>query len=263
MAGYSLSPTANWMPRARNPAQRALELDPDLPDAHVSLAEIVQNYDWDWDAAEAEFRRAIELGPNYATAHHWYAQHLPLSGRINEALTEIELVRRLDPLSLIIIADHGAILHFARRDDEAIATFGVVLGMEPRFPRAYMVVYADIERGRYAEALEAVERFQETDNGPWPAALAIYVDERAGRRDRARPALRRLRARPDLESIDSFPLVVANIGLGNLDEAVTLLERAYAERSPALTALAVDPLYDPLRGDPRFERLLVRLGLRR
>jgi len=114
---------------------RALEIDDTLPEAHVALALIVENYDWDWNASEKEYRRAIELNPNYATAHHWYAEHLTWRGRFDEALRESEIASRLDPLSLIIAADQAEIFYYSRQYDQAIERFKAVLEMDPNFPR--------------------------------------------------------------------------------------------------------------------------------
>jgi tetratricopeptide (TPR) repeat protein len=114
-ASYGFVMPKTFMPKARAAALRAIELDESLAEAHTSLASVAQNYDWDWSTAEKEYRRAIALNPNYATAHHWYAECLALQGRFDEAFSEIGKARELDPLSLIIAADYGAILYFSRR----------------------------------------------------------------------------------------------------------------------------------------------------
>ena len=142
MGGYTGSPQIEFIPKARAAAKRALELDERLPEAHTALAVIAQNYDWDWVTAEKEYRRAIQLNPNYATGNHWYAECLALQGRFGEAFPEIESARQLDPLSLIIATDYGAILYFSRQYDRAIEQFHSVLDMEPNFPRAHMLVWA-------------------------------------------------------------------------------------------------------------------------
>ena len=111
LTSYSLTPTSKYMPKARAAALRAVALDDNLPEAHVALALIVENYDWDWDTSEREYRRAISLNPNYATAHHWYAEQLTWMGRFEEAMRESEEARRLDPFSLIIATDHAAIFY--------------------------------------------------------------------------------------------------------------------------------------------------------
>jgi TolB-like protein/DNA-binding winged helix-turn-helix (wHTH) protein/Tfp pilus assembly protein PilF len=147
LGGYTLAPQAEFMLKARAAALRALEIDESLPEAHTALALIVQNYDWDWQTAEKEYRRAIELNPNYATAHHWYAEHLTWLGRFDEAFRESERARQLDPLSMIIAADNGVILYSSRQYDRAIEKFRSVLAMEPNFSRTGMVINAYVEIG--------------------------------------------------------------------------------------------------------------------
>src|SRR5260370_7968230 len=146
------------MPKARAAALRALQMDASLAEAHSSLALIAELYDWDWQTAEKEFRRAIELDPNYATAHHWYAEYLGNQGRFDEAFAESERARRLDPLSLIIAADNGAILYFSRQYDPAIEKFRALLDMEPNFPRAHMVDSAYVQKAMYTDALADIEK---------------------------------------------------------------------------------------------------------
>ena len=142
LPGYSARPLqeANELVEAaRGAALKALRLDESLPEAHTAIALIVQLQDWDWRTAEREFRRAIELNPNYATAHHWYAEHLMWRGRFDEALRESDLARELDPLSLIIATDHGAILLAARQYDRAIEQLRSVVELVPDFPRAHII----------------------------------------------------------------------------------------------------------------------------
>lgn len=137
---------------------RAVELDDRLAEAHTSLALVTENYAYDWQTAEKEYRRAIQLNPSYATAHQWYAECLSFEGRFKEALAESERARQLDPLSLIIQTDHGAILYFSRQYDRAIEQLRAVLQMEPDFERAYMLIIAAyVQEARYDDALAAIE----------------------------------------------------------------------------------------------------------
>src|SRR2546422_6535611 len=123
MSSYSFVQQSEFMPKAHAAALRALQIDDSLAEAHTSLALITENYDWDWKTAEKEYRRAIQLDPNYATAQHWYAEYLTWLGRFDEALRESERARQLDPLSLIIATDNGAILYYSRQYDRAIKQF--------------------------------------------------------------------------------------------------------------------------------------------
>src|SRR5271167_21861 len=174
IGGYGGLPPAKSMPKARAAALRALQLDERLPEAHAALAVIAQNYDWDWATAEKEYRRALELNPNYATAHHWHAECLALQGRFDQAFPEIENARQLDPLSLIVGTDYGAILYFSRQYDRAIEQFRAVLDMEPNFPRAHMVSYAYVEKGRFADALADIESWSRIEESPWIWSLRAY-----------------------------------------------------------------------------------------
>jgi TolB-like protein/DNA-binding winged helix-turn-helix (wHTH) protein/Flp pilus assembly protein TadD len=258
MAGYSDVPPKEFMPKARVAALRAVELDDTLAEAHVSLAVIAQDYDWDWPTVEKEYRRAIELNPNYPTAHQWYAESLALQGRFDEAFVEIERARQLDPLSLIIGSDYAAILYFSRQYDRAIEQFRSVLDREPLFPRAHMVAYAYVEKGMYAEALADIQNWRRLGDGPQSMLLA-YVSGRAGQQVEARQALRDLQLRPGEKSY-AYSIAVAYLGIGDNEKAITWLQKSYTERT-ITTALRVDPTFDPLRSDPRFQQLLRGMGL--
>lgn len=261
MGAYAMAPAGEFIPRARAAALKALALDEKLAEAHASLALIAQNYDWDWQTAEKEYRRAVELDPNYATGHHWYAEHLALRGRFDEAFVEIGRARQLDPLSLIIQADNGAILFFSRQYDRSIDQFQAVLKVEPNFSRARMLNYVYAQQGRYAEALANIEEWRRVYSTYWPLTEEGYVYGRAGQPAQARRALEKLEALNRREQIDPFAFVAPYVGLGDKDQAFGWLEKSLANHSPGLTALKVDPIFDPLRNDSRFEAVLRRLGL--
>jgi TolB-like protein/Tfp pilus assembly protein PilF len=260
IGSYTGTPAAESAPQARAAALRALQLDDNLPEAHTALALIVQNHDYDWQTAEKEFKRAIELNPNYATGHQWYAEHLAWRGRFDEAFRESERARQLDPLSLIIAADNGAILYYSRQYDRAIAQFNAVHELDPDFPHAGIIFAAYVQKGMLAEAEAYLEK-QCPDEYAWCASNLTYTYGRAGKQAQAEKELRKLLALNEREPVDPIVIVPAYIGMGNNDQAMAWLERAYAQRSNGLTGLKVDPLYDPLRGDPRFQNLLRRVGL--
>ena len=261
ISGYSLDPPDESIPKARAAARRALEIDERLPEAHAALAVIAQDYDWDWPTAEREYQRAIQLDPNYATGHHWYAECLALQGRFEEAFPEIERARQLDPLSLIIATDYGAILYFSRQYDRAIEQFRAVLDMEPNFPRAHMLIYAYAQEGRFTDALADAKRYHRMENIPWSWALLAYVYGRSGQAVQARSALENLEQLRLRQPTDPLPMVVAEIGIGDKDRAFEGLQKAYLAHSGGLTAIKVDPIYDPLRSDPRFQEILRRVRL--
>jgi TolB-like protein/DNA-binding winged helix-turn-helix (wHTH) protein/Tfp pilus assembly protein PilF len=260
ISGYDLAPKTETIPKARDAAARALALDSGLAEAHASMALIAQNYDWDWQKAETEYKTAIALDSNYATARHWYAEFLTLQGRFPEALNEIEHARQLDPRSLIIAVDKGAILYCARRYDEAVNQLRAVLAMEPNFPRAHIVVFAYIQQGKYEEALRDVSQWQKLEDGPYAWMLYAYVHGRAGHRTEAQKYLRRLEAERTSRYVDAGKLMMANLGAGEKERALKWLEAGYSERSTELVWLKVDPAFDPLRSDPRFQNLLVKVG---
>ncbi len=261
---FGLGAPEELVPKARSAALRALELDDRLAEAHTSLAMIQESYDWDWPSAEKEFLRAIQLDPNYATARHWHAELLAFQGRFDEALAESERARQLDPLSLIIATDHGAILYFARQYDRAIEEFRAVLERDPPFAKANMVVWAYAHKGMLEEALAQIDSWRRTVDEPWSWAAQVYVYERLGRHAEARDALEKLEALARQRPSDPMPMLpVAYIGVNQKEKAFVWLEKALRERSSSIIGLKVDPLYDPLREDPRFQYLLRRAGLGR
>ena len=262
IGGYSLVPQAEFIPKARAAALRAVEIDQNLAEAHTALALIVQNYDWEWQTADKEFRRAIELNPNYATAHHWYAEHLAWQGRFDEALRESERARQLDPLSLIIATDNGAILYYARQYDRAIEQFRAVRDMDPNFPRTGLILQAYTQKGVLAEVRVELEEARKTyGDGPATCSELAYIYGRTGQQAQARQELAKLEQWNQRQPLDPVAFVIAYIGMGNDDQAFAWLEKAYMQHSNAMTTLKVDPLYDPLRSDPRFQNLLSRVGL--
>src|SRR6266568_3841875 len=262
LTAYTSASANLYMPRARAAALRAVELDDSLAEAHTALALIVQNQDWDWQTAEKEYRRAVELNPNYATAHHWYAGHLMWLWRFDEALRESERARQLDPLSPIIATDNGAILYNARQYDRAIEQFRAVLRKDPYFERAGIVTLSFVEKGMFAEALANTEKWRRVfGEGPWYWSIRTYIYGRAGRQERARRELEKLEQLDRRQQLDPVNMLWAHLGVGDKEEALADLEKAYSEHFSILTTLKVEPAFDPLRSDPRFADLLRRVGL--
>lgn len=262
-SSYNLDPDENLIPKARAAALQALHIDGNLAEAHTSLALIAENDDWDWQTAEKEFRRAIELNPNYPTAHQWYAEYLAWQGRFDEALAESERARQLDPLSLIISADRGAILYYSRQYDRAIEQLGTVLDMDSNSVRAHVIlVLAYVQKGQFAQALADTEKFRRTDDSPGLWAVESYVYGRAGQQVQSRRALAKFEQLNRHGHVDPAAMhVLAYAGMGDKEKLFIALQQASQERSNSLTALKVDPMYDPFRNDPRFQALLRRVGL--
>jgi tetratricopeptide (TPR) repeat protein len=249
--------------RARTAALEALALDSSLAEAHAALALIVQNHDWDWEKAEREFRQAIALNPSYATAHHWYAEHLMWRGRFDEALRESERARQLDPLSLIIAADNGAILYYARQYDRAIDRLKSVRAIDPTLSRAYILIAVYADHGMLDQALAEEARWRQLVPAPIHWSTLAYVYGRATRTAEARHAIEELVRLSEREPVQARVLAWSYAGVRDTAQTLAWLEKAYAEHSTELVTLKVSPVYDFLREDPRFQRLMERVGLGR
>jgi TolB-like protein/DNA-binding winged helix-turn-helix (wHTH) protein/Tfp pilus assembly protein PilF len=262
MAWYAYLPAREAFPKAKAAVMKALQLDPGLAEAHTTLAFITLYYDWDWAAAEREFLRAIELGPNYANAHHWYAEYLSLNGRHDSAIKESERARELDPLSSIINTWVGSRYFFARRFDMAVEQFRNVVEMEPGFaPVHLMLGQAYEQKGMFQEAIAELENGVILSNGSpvYVASLAhaYGVAARTGDTLRLIDELKSLSGR---RYVASFDMAIAFLGLGDKNRALTSLEKAVEERSPRLLFLMVEPRFDVLRSSSRFQELARRVG---
>jgi TolB-like protein/tetratricopeptide (TPR) repeat protein/DNA-binding winged helix-turn-helix (wHTH) protein len=248
--------------RAKSAADKALSLDPTLADAHTALALINEHF-WHFPEAEKEYKLAISLNPNYATAHQWYGEgYLALMGRFDEAEREMKQARALDPVSRIIATDCGAVLYLGRRYDEAYRELSNVLEMEPGFSEALMFRGAVLLRqGKYEEAIADLQNASRIDNRPWRLGVLGWALGVAGKRSEATATLRKLKAISRQTAVPPWSFAIIHIGLGEADQAFAWLEKAYSEHASDLRALKVDPIYDPLRSDPRFQDLVRRVGL--
>jgi TolB-like protein/DNA-binding winged helix-turn-helix (wHTH) protein/Flp pilus assembly protein TadD len=264
MSTWYIGPQDELMAKARAAALRALELDEGLAEAHASLALIEENYDYDWPGAEKEFRRAIQLNPEYASAHQWYAEFLSWQGRFDEAFAESSQARQLDPLSLIIATDHASIFYYSRQYERGIEECRSVLELDPTYDHARTsMIPSYLQLGRYDEALDEINRLAARREDPWPWAWEAAIYGRSGRAAEARRALAKLQQVAG-SGPGRYPMfLVAYSGTGRKERVLELLERAYAEHSNALVQIKVDPIYDPIRSDPRFEDLLRRVRLDR
>jgi serine/threonine-protein kinase len=260
-AGSSDDPNRDRL-LARAAVERALSLDDRLGSAHVVLAMDAQNYDYDWERAEAEYRRAIELSPAEATAWHRLGELLALLGRFEEGIALLERAREIDPRSAIIASDTAKALWFARRDAEAEQTARQVLARWPDFALAHLFRAVSLAGlGRQAEARAELDRFLESDPSPAARLLAASGYAAAGDVTRAREMLdEALAANRRGETVN--PVLVANVlvVLGRRDEAMDWLERSYRESS-ILVGLSVHPFFESLRAEPRFGALCAKLRL--
>ena len=260
---YAVMTPREALPKAKAAAVKALELDGGLGEAHNSLAFCLDGFDWAFDAAGKEFVRAIELNPGYATAHHWYAWHLALSHRYDEALTEMRKAESLDPLSLIINADLAELLALAHSYDESIQQSRKALEIDPNFGLAHNHLgQAFLQKRMYGEAIAELRKAVQL-SGDSPTCIAnlarAYVA--AGRRSEAEKLLSDLKRRSSSRYSHGSEIAVIYASLGDADQAMAWLEKGYEERfNPGVL---LRPGFDPLRSDPRFQALVLRVGLPR
>ena len=256
-------PPLEAAPRALAATRRALELDPQLAEAHTSLGFGRMFFEWDWDGTEQAYRRALALNPNYATAHQWYAEHLAAQGRFDEAIAEARRAHHLDPLAFIMGTTLGDVLFFSRRYDEAIAELEAIVQMEPNFLHAVQDLgRALTEVGRFDAAFAAFEdaRRRGGEDARAPAGLArAYA--MAGRHAEAREILGDLEQRARARFVSAFSISTIHATLGAHDAAFEWLRRGLDERDTGMLWIKVHPRMDVLRGDPRFQDILRRMRL--
>jgi TolB-like protein/DNA-binding winged helix-turn-helix (wHTH) protein/Flp pilus assembly protein TadD len=258
---YAVMTPKEAFPKAKAAAIKALELDNALGEAHNSLAFVLDGFDWDFDSAGKEFRQAIQLNPGYATAHHWYAWHLSLLGRYDEAIAEMRKAENLDPLSLIINADLAELLVLAHSYDESIQQSRKTIEMDPNFALAHnQLAQAYLQKHMYDEAVAELQKAVQL-SGSSPTCIAnlarAYVV--SGKRSEALELLSELKKRsnPDYSNASEIAMIYAS--LGDTDQAMNWLEKGYEERfNPGVL---LRPGFDPLRSDSRFQNLVHRVGL--
>ena len=263
LAPASEMPPKDILPQAKAAAAKALEIDESLAEPHVTLAFIHSWFDWDWAGAEREAKRAIDLNPNLGFAHIAYAQLLSHLGRHQEAITEGERARGLDPLSLIINALDGQYLCSARRNDEAIARLKKTLELDPNFWIAHLFLGTTyVETKKYPEAFSELTKARELSGGNSESiAMTGYAWVMAGDPAKARGVLTELKSLASQRYVPPNNIAVLCHVLGERDEAFVWLEKAYQDRDMRLCRLKVDPRWDALRSDPRFVAILKRIGL--
>ena len=255
---YGVMAADEAMPKARAAASRALEIDPDLGEAHASLGLVLWLYDFDRSAAERQFRRAIDLNPSYATAYQWLAEMLAELGRAEEAWREIQRARDLDPLSPVIAADLGLLQYYRRDYEAAIRQYRSALAANPGFGQAALGLgLACLRAGQVEEGVAVLSGLNQAAHDAPPTLTALgYAQGIAGRRDEARLTLERLRGISTRRFVPGYYLAGIYLGLGESDRAFEWFERACAQRCSMIGTLKVDPALDPIRGDARFAALL-------
>jgi len=258
---YGILSPQDAFPRAKAAATKALALDDKLSEAHTSLAFIQDLYDWDWASAEKEYKRALALNPGYATAHHWYAWHLIVTGRNTEGIAESKKAESLDPLSLIISADLADALCIAHRYDESVQQSQKTIEMDPHFAVAHYELGQALEqKHEHDQAIAEFRRAIELSGGntTFESNLANAYAV-SGRKEEAMKTVKDLESRQNQGSSTDASIALIYVGLGNYDRAMIWLNKAYQARfNPSIL---MRPVFDPLRSDPRFQDLLHRIGL--
>jgi TolB-like protein len=262
---YGILSPDDAFPKAKAAVTKALARDDNLAEAHTSLAFILDLYDWDWESAEKEYRRAISLNPGYATAHHWYAWHLIVMGRTDEGIAELRKAESLDPLSLIISADLADALCIAHRYDESVRQSRKTLEMDPNFAVAHYELGQAFEQEQMLnEAIEEFKRAIELSGGDdtFDANLAYAYaisDRNSDRKEKVMKMVSDLEERQSQNSSIDASIALVYLGLGDKDQAMIWLNKAYQARfNPSIL---VRPAFDSLRSDARFQDLLRRIGL--
>jgi serine/threonine protein kinase/tetratricopeptide (TPR) repeat protein len=250
-------------PKAKAAATKALEIDNTLAEAHASLGMVRMSYEWDWAGAEREFQRAIEVDPNYATAHHWYAICLSTNGRSEQAIASLKRAQQIDPLSLIISADLGLELHFARRYDEAIEQVQKALEMDPNFATGHRHLgMAYEQKAMYTESIAEFQKALDVLRGnPFVMGSMGHAYAVSGNRGKARLALSDVLQLSKRRYVSPFAAALIYTGLGDKERALEWLEKALDDRSLDMIFLKVDPRFDRLHAEPQFANLLRRMRL--
>jgi TolB-like protein/DNA-binding winged helix-turn-helix (wHTH) protein/Flp pilus assembly protein TadD len=262
LGGYGVIPQKDAMPRAKAAAQKALAIDDTLAEAYTSLGLVVEEYEWNWPDVEKDYKRAIELNPNYSVAHHFYADgYLAAVGRREEAIAELRKAHELDPLSLVIASDLARHLGAAHRYSEAIEQLHKVLEVDPDFVLAHdylSKVYE--EEGRLSEAIAEIEKIRMTDRAPyiWMQLADVYV--LAGRKREATEIVDQLQQASKETYVDPWTIAYVYAALREKDLTLLWLQKAYELRSPGILGLK-DSHWETVRGDARFQDLLHRIGL--
>jgi serine/threonine-protein kinase len=261
-SSYDVAPADDSMPQSKAAALRALEIDDSLAEAHTALGFYLFNYEWDRDGSEKEFRRAIELKPNYATAHHWLGSDLASVKRFDDSLVEYGRAEELDPLSPIIGTNLGDALVDARRYDEAIAQYKRTLVRNPNFAYAHQALgWAYGSRGMYPEAIAETRAAIELRYGSSAKGYLGLWLAKSGKRDEAVKLLSELKQEAARGYVQSYTFALIYIGVGDKEEALNYLEKHMLSRAETANSYAVAPELDDLRSEPKFKEMLKRMSL--
>ena len=261
-SSYDVAPATDSMPQAKAAALRALDIDEQLAEAHTALGFYLANYEWDRAGSEKEYRRAIELKPNYATAHHWFGADLVNVKRFDDSLAELRRAEELDPLSPIIGTNLADLLVHARRYDEAIAQYKRVLLRDPNFAYAHLALgWAYGSKGMYPEAIaETRESIELREGSLAKGYLGLWL-AKSGKGDEALKLLGELKQESARTYVQSYTFALIYIGLGDKEEVLNHLEKHLSSRAETASTYATAPELDDLRSEPRFKAMLKRMNL--
>lgn len=261
---YSALPPKEFNERAKAAASKALEIDETLAEAHIALALIKYRCDWNWLAAEEEYRRTIELNPKQANAHHMYGMYLTAAERFDEALASLTRAQELDPLSLNINAAVGSIFYFSRQYGQALEQLRQTLELDAHFTVACFFLGRTYEQlGEHQKAIAEYKKLiNRVGQEPLPLSSLGHVYAASGKKGEARKILNKLEELAAHRYVSHFFRALIYAGGENHDQAFECLERAYAEQDEELSLLKIDPRLDKLRADARFKSLLQRVGLK-
>jgi TolB-like protein/DNA-binding winged helix-turn-helix (wHTH) protein/Tfp pilus assembly protein PilF len=262
MVMWSQISLQDGLTRGRAAAEKAIALDDRLAEAHTSLASLKESFDWDWAGAEAEYKRALDLNPNYATGHHWYAEFLAGHARFEQAAAEMNKALELDPISPVIATTVAEMSCRTGHCKEAIDQYQRVLQMHPGYSQAsYLLAEAYARLGRYDEAIAQIDRAKALPdlNPGWASATRAYAAAMSGRRQEALSLLARVRKETNRQYVD-YMLATVYASLGNTDEAFASLERARRVHDVSLLLVQADYRLDTLKGDPRFKGFLRQMN---
>jgi len=264
LQGYSSRASQEFFPKAEAAAKKALELDDTLAEAHASLAFCLWAYNWNLAESEKEFRRTIELNPNYATAHQWYGNSvLSVLGRFDEAIAEGKQAQELDPVSLVINMDLGDSFIYARQYDKAIEQLQKTVDLDQNWYSSRLGLgFAYESKGSFPEAIAAYQKATQLDDDPYALAYLGHAYAASGDTENALKVLDQLKQIAKSRSVSAFSFALVYVGLGQKEQAIEWLEQSYKDGAFAdVGYIKVDPRFDSLRSEPRFHELLRKLGL--
>ncbi len=262
MASNLYSPPLERMAKAKIAATRALELDDSLAEAHTSIALVQGFFDWNWARSEASFRRAIELNPRSSAAYLWYGRLLATMGRFDESIDTLRRSQKLDPLSAAVNAEVGRALYYARRFDEGIEQLRETLELDPNFWPAHLFLgWIYEQQGYFTEAIAILGHSSELDDNPRTRASLGVAYAFAGKETEAEKILISLREESEKRYVSDYYIAAIYVALGDNTRALRYFEKAYADRSEGLVWLRVDPRFDSIRADKRFDAFIRKVGI--